>query len=305
MSDPVAQVIGLLQPSAAFSKMVVASGRWAVRPPLGTPFYGAMLDGEGILSPDGGTPISLRKGDFHLLSMTEAVTVTSPDPPASGWLDELEEIGPGLYRVGEPGPANARMLIGHYQFASNDAALLVSLLPPLVVVRGEPRLPVLVSLLSEEARAERPGRDVVLSRLLEVLLIEALRTEAAADAAPGLLRGLANRKIAVALRSLHGDPGHGWTVAALARACGLSRSSFFDRFRREVGISPMDYLLGWRMALARDLLRSGEAGVGEIARRVGYSSQSTFSVAFTRHVGMSPTAFARGRQTPDPVVPAA
>ena len=86
-----------------------------------------------------------------------------------------------------------------------------------------------------------------------------------------------------------------WTVGDLAREAALSRSTFFDRFRREVGVAPMQYLLGWRMALAKDLLRGNGVSVGEVAQRVGYNSSSTFSVAFARQVGASPTTYARGQ----------
>ncbi len=163
-----------------------------------------------------------------------------------------------------------------------------------MVVHGERRLTTLVELLSEEARASRPGRDVVLARLLEVLLIEAFRATAGLTAASGLLRGLADERLAVALRRMHGEPTRPWTVGELAREAALSRSAFFDRFRREVGVSPMEYLSGWRMAIAKDLLRGKGVSVGEVAQRVGYSSPSTFSVEFTRQVGASPTTYARG-----------
>lgn len=83
-------------------------------------------------------------------------------------------------------------------------------------------------------------------------------------------------------------------MGALAREAALSRSTFFGRFRREVGVAPMEYLLAWRMAMARDMLRGEAVSVGEVAQRVGYGSPSTFSVAFSRQVGTSPSGYARG-----------
>ena len=167
-------------------------------------------------------------------------------------------------------------------------------MPELVVVRGERQLTTLVELLGEEARGDRPGREVVLAHLLEVLLIEAFRATTGPAAARGLLRGLADDRLAAALRRMHDEPSRSWTIGELAREAALSRSIFFDRFRREVGVSPMEYLLAWRMAVAKDLLRRGGVSVGEVAQRVGYSSSSTFSVAFARQVGASPTTYARG-----------
>ena len=294
MKDPLAQVIGLLQPSASFSKLVTASGRWAVRPPGTGPFYCAMLDGDCELSITGQVPVRLGRGDFMLIPASDDFTVTSLAPLPGGRVTEPVEVRPGVFHLGEPGAPDVRMLVGYYAFGSNDVALLVSLLPELVVVRGERRLTMLVELLNEEARADRPGRDVVLARLLEVLLIEAFRATPGPTAAPGLLRGLADERLAAPLRRMHGEPTRSWTVGELAREAALSRSTFFDRFRREVGISPMEYLLGWRMAIAKDLLRGDGVSVGEVAQRVGYSSSSTFSVAFARQVGASPTTYARG-----------
>ena len=294
LDDPLTQVIDLLRPTASVSKLVTAAGRWAVRPPGAEPFYGAVLEGACELSTAGRAAVRLGRGDFILVPAAQDFTVTSCDPPPIGRVDEPVVVRPGVFRLGEPGEPDTQLLVGHCAFGSDDAALLVSLLPELVVVRGERRLTMLVELLSEEARADRPGREVVLARLLEVLLIEAFRATTSPEAAPGLLRGLGHARIAAALRRMHGEPTRSWTVGALAREAALSRSTFFECFRREVGLAPMEYLLGWRMALAKDMLRSDDVSVGEIALRVGYSSSSSFNVAFTRQVGTSPTLFARG-----------
>jgi len=295
MSDPLAQVVGLLQPSATFSKLVIAVGAWAVRrSDDGRPFYCAVLEGSCRLSISGREPITLEGGDFVLVPAACDFTTSSLEPPPYGMELETAELSPGVFRLGRPGdPPNARMLVGHCAFGSDDAHLLVSLLPQLVHVRGDRRLTTLVELVNDEIRAARPGRDVVLARLLEVLLIEALRSTTGPAAPPGLLRGLCDNRLAVALREMHKRPGQNWTVVDLAKKAALSRSTFFDRFRREVGVAPMEYLLGWRMALAKDLLRREKIGVAQTAEQVGYSSASTFSVAFARHVGTPPAHYAR------------
>ena len=102
----------------------------------------------------------------------------------------------------------------------------------------------------------------MLARLVEVLLIEALRSKPDDDAPPGLLRGMADTRMATAMRHIHGAPARSWTVAQLAKKVALSRSAFFDRFTRAVGLPPMEYLLAWRMALAKDLLRREDVGTG-------------------------------------------
>jgi transcriptional regulator GlxA family with amidase domain len=191
------------------------------------------------------------------------------------------------------GPADVRLLGGSFLFGSPDAGLLVSLLPGLVHVKGAGRLSALTKMVGEEAGESRAGRDVVLSRLVEVMLVEALRIGAAEDAPAGLLRGLSDARVAVAMRRMHGEPAKGWTLVELAKAAALSRSAFFDRFVRAVGMAPMEYLLAWRMALAKDMLRREDVGLEEVAARVGYGSASTFSTAFSRHVGQAPGRYAR------------
>ena len=107
-----------------------------------------------------------------------------------------------------------------------------------------------------------------------------------------------DNRMASAIRSMHERPAVSWTVADLARAAAMSRSAFFDRFRQTVGMAPMEYLLHWRMVLAKDLLRHRDVSVAEIARCVGYGSASTFSVAFTRHVGVPPSVYGRQQSAP-------
>jgi AraC-like DNA-binding protein len=163
----------------------------------------------------------------------------------------------------------------------------------MTVVRGLDRLATLTRLTADEARAARPAREVMLDHLLKRLLIEALRSTTSPDATPGLLHGLADRRLAPALRAMHAAPGRAWTVAEVAAEANLSRSAFFTRFQRIVGLPPMDYLLNWRMTLAKHMLHEGALSVGEIAARTGYRSTSAFSVAFSREVGTSSASFVR------------
>ena len=295
MVCPLAEVVMLLQPGAPFSKLVSGRGRWRVRrSDTGRVFYCVILDGASRLAVDGHDSLVLEKGDFALVPSAYDFTVSSLEPPPKGVETVPVALPNGEFRCGaRGGEPDVRMLIGHCVFGSADSALLVSLLPRVVHIRGEQRLGTLVQLVGEECRERRPARDVMLARLLEALLIEALRSTTGAAAPPGLLRGIADERLAVALRRMHESPTKAWTVAQLAREAALSRSTFFERFNRAVGVAPMEYLLGWRMALAKDLLRSREISVAEVAERVGYSSASTFSVAFSRHVGLPPTHYVR------------
>jgi AraC-like DNA-binding protein len=295
LTDPLSEVVTLLRPSAPFAKVATAAGKWVVhRAEAGRPFFCAIVSGTTRLTVDGHEPIVLEQGDFVLVPAAFDFTVSSLEPPVGGTATPHVFRPDGEIRHGDPdAPSNVRMLVGYCVFASPDARLLVSLLPQLVHVRGEPVLTTLVSLVHAEFRAQRPARDVVLARLLDVLLIEALRSAPGQAASPGLVRGLADERLAVAIRRMHEEPTASWTVAELAREAAMSRSAFFERFNRLVGVTPMSYLLAWRMALAKQLLVRDGATVADVAGRVGYLSASAFSTAFTRHVGEAPAYFAR------------
>lgn len=294
MIDPLAEIVSLLQPQAAFSKRVCANGRWRVqRNETGQPFYCLLLEGCSQLTMKGNPPIILEPGDFVLIPAALEFSMSGIEPPAADAPDTLPQmLAPGEFWVGDPEQsAEVQTLIGYCHFDAPDAGLIVSLLPQLIHVRGESRLTLLVQLVMDECRAQRSARDIVLERLLELLLIEALRSIVLGSAYPGVMSGLADERVAAAIRAIHARPEHSWTGAELAKAAALSRSAFFVRFRETVGLAPMDYLLTWRMALAKKLLRDKNMAVFEVAERVGYRSASAFSVAFTRYTGIAPVKY--------------
>ncbi len=295
MVDPVSEVMALLRPRAVFSKVISGAGRWAVRySEFGQASFCSVLDGSCRLAVDGQEPLMLAKGDFLLLPKTPGFTMSGLEPAPVKHIDPKVSLAPTHeVRHGSPdGDADVRLLGGSFIFDDRNSDLLVALLPAIVHVRGARKLSTLVQLVRDEAGAERPGRDLVLERLVEVMLIEALRTLQGEAAPAGLLRGLGDARLAIAIREIHADPARTWTVNELAKKAALSRSVFFDRFTGAVGVPPMEYLLGWRMALAKDLLRQ-QISLAEVAERVGYSSASTFSTAFSRYVGRPPGRFAR------------
>lgn len=296
MTDPLSEVIALLQPRTVFSKRISGAGRWGVRyAAYGQPSFCAVLEGSCRLAVDGQPVITLEAGDFVLLPATPGFTMSGFERVTPVRIDPKVSAAPtGEVRHGtRGGRPDVRLLGGYFVFDSPDAALLVSLLPPLVHVRGAERLALLVRLVADEASAQRAGRELVLQRLVEVLLIEALRATPGDDAPPGLLRGLADPRLAPALRAMHGQLTRAWTVPQLAKVAALSRSTFFERFSATLGLTPMEYLLSWRMAVAKDLLRRRELGIAEVAERVGYGSASTFSTAFSRSVGQAPSRYVR------------
>ena len=296
MNDPLSEVIRLLQPRTVFSRRISGAGRWGVRySDFGQPSFCVVLEGSCRLAVDGHQAITLEASDFVLLPATPGFTMSGFQPVRPEHMDpKVAATQTGEIRHGtRGGRPDVRLLGGWFVFDSPDSTLLVSLLPSLVHVRGVERLSVLVRLVGDEASERRSGRDLVLTRLVEVLLIEALRSTPGEDAPPGLLRGLADARLAQAMRQMHGDPARSWTVSQLAKKAALSRSAFFERFTRAVGQPPMEYLLAWRMAVAKDLLRRQDLRIDEVAERVGYGSASTFSTAFSRHVGQAPSRYAR------------
>jgi len=298
MTDPLASIIGLLRPQTVLSKIVSGAGTWSIRkPPYDDPAFCLLLDGSCFLEPDGSTALELNEGDFVLLPAMPSFTLASdrdlsPTPVA---LDRSSESHYGL----ESEPVTMRMLGGYFRFDRANAQLLVKLLPPVIhIKREEPeatRVRRIVELIGEETNTDRPGRALILERLVEVLLVEALRFRSASAAREeqGLLAGLSDPALAQTLHEIHVDVARRWTVEQLARSAGMSRAVFAERFARKIGMPPMQYLLEWRMALAKNMLRGERPSLAEVAERVGYQSASAFSTAFTRLTGRAPSEFAR------------
>ncbi|SSC69928.1 unnamed protein product [Ciceribacter sp. T2.26MG-112.2] len=259
-----------------------------------------MLEGASRLAVEAEAPVELRAGDFVLVPGMCNFTMSGSGETLDETLDPRTVTRlPGEIRHGDPdAPANARLLVGHFSFGSPDAELLLSLLPRFFHVRGDERLSALVGLVTDEARNERPAREIILARLLEVLLLETLRSTSGETVRYGILRGLGDERLAPVIRLLHEHPTREWTMEQLAGEAALSRSAFFKRFRRAMGVAPMEYLISWRMALARNLLMKGNIGIQEIAERVGYRSASAFSTAFTRFVGLPPSRYAASGAAP-------
>lgn len=298
MIDPLTSVVTFLQPKMAYSKIVSGAGRWGVRGAFeeAPMCCCVVLEGKIRYTVDE-SQLVVEAGDFLLIPSMSKFSVTSFEVPFENeWQSEPVLLENGEHRNGlVSADADVKTLVGFCQLTSPDSHLLLTLLPKLVHIQGDHRLSTLVRLVIDESRSQRAAREVVLERLLEVLLIEALRSSNNAVTSPGLLRGLADTRLARAIRRIHESPEVPWTVALLAKEAALSRSTFFERFNAALGVTPMDYLLSWRMALARNFLERNKA-ISEVAALVGYSSSSTFTVAFTRHTGMPPGQYSKSRK---------
>jgi len=184
----------------------------------------------------------------------------------------------------------ASVRFSHAAFNPIVTALPARLVRPLDAL---PTSAPLLGLLFSEAFGERQGRQEVLNRLFEVVLIELLRSYLAeAGANAGLLRGLGHPQLARALDAMHTHPAHAWTLDALATEAAMSRAAFAANFKEVIGSTPGDYLTRWRISVAQALLREG-LPLKLVAERVGYASQPGFLRAFKAVVGSSPTAWKR------------
>ena len=295
--DPFSDLIGLLRPHAAVSKPITGRGAWGARyNAYDAPGFAIVLEGGCFLQFEDGEPVRLSAGDFILIPSTPAFALFS-DPRAE-WIPREPTDQPVRHGEAE-GEPDFRMLGGGFRIEPVNAALLLALLPGIIHIRaseGEAdRLKRIVALIIEESVEDRPGHEPVVERLLEVMLVEALRWGGMnVETMPsGMLRSMRDPSLARALRAMHADVRQRWTVEGLAKLAGMSRSAFAARFAEALGATPIDYLAQWRMALARDALSRGDISLDRLAGDIGYDSASAFSTAFRRHNGCSPREFGR------------
>ncbi|AIS01197.1 AraC family transcriptional regulator [Streptomyces glaucescens] len=283
---------------------------WAVRVEDRAPLtVMVMARGDAWITPEAGAPVRLAAGELAIARGPAPYTCADhpgtepqalilpggachhPDGrPLNGAMDL------GVRTWGGRPDGSAVMLIGTYLWPGETGGRLLDALPPLLTVTADVWDCPLTPLLAEEIVRDAPGQDVVLDRLLDLLVIAALRAWFARPGAepPGWYRALADPVAGRALRLMQDDPARPWTVAALAAECGVSRAALARRFTDLVGEPPMTHLTGWRLALAADRLRDTGHTLETIARQVGYGSAFALSTAFKRRYGVSPQEF-RGR----------
>ncbi len=209
-------------------------------------------------------------------------------------------LRPTTNRVARLGSAREKPVVhlvgGRFALDLANAHLLIEALPEFVRIPADEArsLRDLTRLLVDEVRAVQNGRLRVLDQLAQLVLTYALRwldSEGKSPARTGWLRALADSRIGAALRHIHSSVETGTSVAELARVAGMSRTAFSARFGELVGQPPLAYAIQWRMSLAKDALRTTDCAIGELAFKLGYGSESAFSMAFRREVGRSPRAY--------------
>ncbi|HET6742187.1 MAG TPA: AraC family transcriptional regulator [Kribbella sp.] len=302
--DPLEDVLTLLETRSHLSASLAAGGQWAVRfdAPDGAKFN-TVRHGSCLLEVDGADePIELAQGDCYLLTRRRAFTLRS-DPQAvpvdAGPLFARAEGG-----IARTGQGDDVLLIGgRFSFGTRAQELLLDQLPPVVHIPAGTRHAETVQWAMtaiDQERTHRPmASNLVAEHLAVVMLVHMLRVHLAREphAASGWLAGLADPVVATALTSLHRDPARSWTVAELAGAAAVSRSTLAARFKATVGQGPLEYLTRWRIELAARQLREDGGTLASIAHSVGYGSESALSVAFKRVLGMPPGDYRRHPMT--------
>lgn len=292
MHDPFSQVLATLGATSVRGTSLDASGDWALSfDGRGRLKFVAVMRGVCVLLLPDHAPQPLHQGDVILLSDT---TYTVASDTAAAPRDGMPLYdGPGRdnVRIGDGG--DTILVGGGSGFADGAGGFVLEALPRFLrIAPGSPGAGAIartLSLLHDETGADRVGGALVAARLAEILVVEAVRAYVETGPAPqtGWITALADARIARAIRLLHDDIARRWTVAALARETGMSRSALTQRFTSKVGRGPMDYLTRWRMLVAQRRLSAGEA-VGTVATAVGYTSQSAFAHAFKRVTGHAP-----------------
>lgn len=310
--DPLGEALHFLRMSGSFYCRSEVTGRWGMTlPPMpGSMWFHVVLRGTARIDVAGAPARTLVEGDFalvphgtgHVLAADEEASATAPsvyDLPHDYVSDRY-----AVLRHGDPGAATA-MICGAVRFDHPSAHRLVRLLPPLVEVESTPGprsvwMRSTLQLIAEEARELRPGGEAVITRLSDILVIQALRSWLDNDPAArtGWLGALQDAQIGHALALIHDDPRRGWTVAALAAETAMSRSAFAAKFTELVDEPAMRYVTRWRMQTALQTLRDADVTVSELARRYGYQSEAAFSRAFKRVIGTSPGSIRRPASRP-------
>ena len=296
--DPLCDALAVADARAMFSGGFTAGGSWALRlrGPDRLKVNAVVRGGCLLLREDGGDPVKLNEGDVVVSDGARPYVLCSEpglEPLGSGQVP----FTPGT-RMGQIGTgADTVCLAGHIDLSRDRSGLLRSTLPELIHVRGDaaeaPALRWLIGQLLDEMTGSRAGAEFVSDHLAQLIFVQVLRIcLAEAEELPaGWLRALADERLAPALRLMHGEPDRAWHLEDLARAAAMSRTGFALRFRQAVGVPPLTYLLNWRMNLAARALRTDGTPVAALARSVGYGSESAFSNAFKRAVGVSPRSY--------------
>lgn len=314
--DALTDLLDDVRASGALVCRTVLDPRWSVRFATGSELtLLAVVQGTAWILPPGGDAVRVGAGDVAVVRAPEPFTVAVDPASRSDDAVTLADYCAWSARAGatgrtcDPGAGgDTVVLTGTYDGAAGISERLLEALPRILVIAEADCPCPMLDVVADEIAIERPGQQVVLDRLLDLMLVSTLRGwfDRPQARAPHWYRRLDDSPVSRALRLLHDDPGHPWTVASLAAATGVSRAFLAREFTAQVGEPPMGYLAGWRLGMAADLLRETDATIESIARRVGYGSAFALSAAFKRRRGLTPSQHrAISRPSPRRAGPAA
>lgn len=297
-SDVLSEVLTLIRLRGELVYTAQLGAPWGIRFAAGPSHFHFVEEGAAWVVPLEGEPLRVNTGDLVLLPHGRGHSIVDAlDTPAQA----IDVLAPQHFnrddltmQVGGSG-APSRLVGGFFGFEGSTLPAITAALPTVVhIPRSDtgapPWLAAISHFLVDEAKVPNPGSSLMISRLIDLLVIRALRSWAAAQARrTGWLAGLGEERISRALSAMHADPFRRWTVNELAEIALMSRSIFAQRFTATVGEPPLHYLARWRLTIAADMLRSGGLKVTEAAQRVGYTSDAAFSRAFKAHFGYAPS----------------
>ncbi|WP_168559182.1 AraC family transcriptional regulator [Rhizobacter sp. SG703] len=297
-ADPFSEILKLTRAESLVTGGFSAGGSWAIRFPAPDKikFFAVVKGGCWVHIEGEPAAVRFETGDVGLLAVPRATVLASaPDVAPVDAMSVFSRAGRTTATLGDG--EDFAHIGGHVLLDRASGRLLADVLPPWIHIRAvSPQARafrwVLDQLVEERAHA-MPGGQLASAQLSQLLFIQILRAHLqACDPMPaGWLRGLADPRLAPALRMMHGEPARAWHLDDLARACAMSRTSFALRFRTAVGVAPLAYLTAWRMRLAERALREEGSAVAVVAHSLGYTSESAFSNAFKRINGRSPKAW--------------
>jgi AraC-like DNA-binding protein len=297
-ADPFSDILKLVNAETVVSGGFTAGGSWAIRFPAPDKIkFCAIVKGHCWASIDGEEePVRVEAGDVLLLSARRSFVLAGD--LAAVPVDATGLFADNVSKTAKLGNGEDFIQIGgHVRLDPASGGLLADVLPPRIHVRAATAqatvLRWLLSQLVREQAEELPGARVASAQLAQLIFVQILRAhlEASGPLAAGWLRALGDRRIAPALRLMHGDPGRPWRLEDLAKAAAMSRTTFALHFRTVAGVAPLTYLTEWRMRLAERALREENVPVAVLAQSFGYTSESAFSNAFKRVTGNAPKRY--------------
>ena len=305
-SDLLSDILGTLHAQAVCSISLTAGGTWGVSFPMPSNIkFNAVRRGTCWLLVEGQHAVQLQAGDCVLIAGSSFALASAPDTPTVS-ARQIFAADPLAANTGSGDDFS--ILGGSVKIDAAQGNMLAQALPPVLVIRGSSAASIawLLGELDREWDSSAPGARLICNDLLRMIFVQALRTFLAQSPtqATGWLAGMADPRIARALEAMHADPAHSWSVEALAKRAGQSRSGFAALFRQRLGQSPMDYLTAWRMRLAAGALRDTDRPIADIGATLGYSSDSAFGTSFRRVQQVSPARYRREHRAAPPVASA-